>query len=226
MDWTAIALSVKLAALVCAILLVIALPLAWWLTFSRWRGAFLVESVVALPLVLPPTVLGYYLLVLLGRHSVLGRAFEAVTGSPLTFTKAGAVVAAMVHALPAIAKSSRAALQDVDPLLRRAAASLGAGELRTLWAVSLPVCGRQILTATMLAFARSLGDFGVTLMVAGNIPGVTQTAALAIYDAVEAGRQDTARSLVAVLSIVSLAVLYGVNLLSARRPAGRRGEAE
>lgn len=215
-----------MATIATALSLVLGVAVAALLARRRFPGRELLDAALSLPLVLPPTVLGYYLLVLLGRRSVLGRAFEAVTGSPLTFTKAGAVVAAMVHALPAIAKSSRAALQDVDPLLRRAAASLGAGELRTLWSVSLPVCWRQILTATMLAFARSLGDFGVTLMVAGNIPGSTQTAALAIYDAVEAGRQDTAHALIAVLSIVSLAVLYGVNLLSARPPAGRRSEAE
>jgi molybdate transport system permease protein len=214
------------ATIATALSLVCGVALAAVLTRRRFPGRELVDAALSLPLVLPPTVLGYYLLVLLGRHSVLGRAFEALTGSPLTFTKAGAVVAAMVHALPAIAKSSRAALQDVDPLLRRAAASLGAGELRTLWTVSLPVCGRQILTATMLAFARALGDFGVTLMVAGDIPGSTQTAALAIYDAVQAGREGEARYLIAIMSGVSLAILYVVNKLSAQRPAQGRLDAE
>jgi molybdate transport system permease protein len=222
MLWHPLALSFVVASIATALSLVLGVALAAGLARRPFFGRELVDAALSLPLVLPPTVLGYYLLVLLGRNSVLGHAFEALTGSPLTFTPAGAVVAAMVHALPAIAKSSRAALQEVDPLLHRAAASLGASELRTLWTVSLPVCRRQILTATMLAFARALGDFGVTLMVAGDIPGSTQTAALAIYDAVQAGREHDALLLIAVMSAVSLAVLYAVNRLSAAQVDGRR----
>jgi molybdate transport system permease protein len=216
--WHPLALSFSVALFATAFSLALGVALAALLARRRFVGRELVDAALSLPLVLPPTVLGYYLLVLLGRHSALGRVFEAVTGAPLTFTPLGAVVAAMVHALPAIAKSTRAALQEVDPLLRRAAASLGAGELRTLWTVSLPVCRRQIVAATMLAFARALGDFGVTLMVAGDIPGYTQTAALAIYDAVQAGRERDALYLIAILSAVSLAILYTVNRLTDARP--------
>lgn len=224
--WHPLALSLVVALLATGLSTGLGVALAALLARRRFAGRELVDAALSLPLVLPPTVLGYYLLVLLGRHSALGRAFEALTGTPLTFTPAGAVVAAMVHALPAIAKPTRAALQEVDPLLLRAAASLGAGELRTLWTVSLPVCWRQILAAVMLAFTRALGDFGVTLMVAGDIPGYTQTAALAIYDAVQAGRERDALALILILSAISLAILYTVNRLSASpaAPGGSAGE--
>ncbi|MBL8636335.1 MAG: ABC transporter permease subunit [Myxococcales bacterium] len=180
---------------------------------ARARLVELLDALLSLPLVLPPTVLGYYLLTLLGRHSPLGRAFEVVTGSPLAFTPTAAVLAAMVSALPAIARSTRAALCEVDPLYFRAAASLGASAGRALWTVGLPLCRRQIAAATMLAFARALGDFGVTLMVAGDIPGYTQTASLAVYDAVQAGREHDALSLIVPLSLTALCLLYGVGRL-------------
>lgn len=179
----------------------------------RARLAELADALLSLPLVLPPTVLGYYLLTVLGRHSPIGRAFESLTGSPLTFTPTAAVLAAMVSALPAIARSTRAALRDVDPLYFRAAASLGASPWRAVWTVAVPLSRRQIAAATMLAFARALGDFGVTLMVAGDIPGYTQTAALAVYDAVQAGREQDALALIVPLSVVALLVLYVVGRL-------------
>lgn len=180
---------------------------------TRARLVEFLDSLLSLPLVLPPTVLGYYLLTLLGRHSPLGRAFEAVTGSPLTFTPAAAVLAAMVSALPAIARSTRAALREVDPLYFRAAASLGATAWRALWTVGLPLCRKQVAAAAMLAFARALGDFGVTLMVAGDIPGYTQTASLAVYDAVQAGREQDALRLIVPLSLMALLLMYGVGRL-------------
>lgn len=186
----------------------------------RFPGRELVDALFCLPLTLPPTVLGYYLLVLLGRHSPLGRLFEALFGAPLTFTPKAAVVAAMVHGVPSLIKACRAALQDVDPLLLRAAASLGASELRRLWTVALPVARRPILAAAMLAFARALGDFGVTLMIAGDIPGYTQTAALSIYDAVQGGHDAQALRLALVLSGIALSLLYLTNRLSERPPAG------
>lgn len=208
-----VGLTLTLALIVTALLLVIGSPIAWWLSRSRsvWKAP--VAAVVSLPLVLPPTVLGYYLLTLLGRHSPLGRAFERLTGQPLTFTPTAAVLAAMVSALPAIARSTRAALREVDPLYFRAAASLGATPWRAVLTVGLPLSRRQIAAAAMLAFARALGDFGVTLMVAGNIPGYTQTAALAVYDAVQAGRETDALSLIVPLSGIALAVLYVVGRL-------------
>jgi len=212
--WHPLGLSFAVAAAATGLSLLVGVPIAALLSRKRFWGRDLVDAVVCLPLVLPPTVLGYYLLILLARSSPLGHLFEAIFGMPLTFTPAGAVVAAMVHALPFIIKAGRAALEGVDPLLLRAAASLGAGELRSLWTVTLPQCRRALLAATLLAFARALGDFGVTLMVAGDIPGYTQTAALAIYDAVEGGHDRVALGYVAVLSVLSLAVMYIGNKLT------------
>jgi molybdate transport system permease protein len=172
---------------------------------------------VTLPLVLPPTVLGYYLLVWIGRASVFGRVWESVTGSPLVFTWKAAVLAALLHALPLLVKSARAALESVDRNYERAARNLGASEWKLFWRVSFPQARRSILAATALAFARSLGDFGVTLMVAGNIPGRTQTIAVAIYDAVESGNGAAARVMVLVISVIALAILTLANRLSPSR---------
>jgi molybdate transport system permease protein len=219
--WHPLGLSFAVATIATGLALLIGVPLAALLARRRFFGRDLIDAALCLPLVLPPTVLGYYLLVLLARQSPLGRLFEALLGQPLTFTPAAAVVAALVHALPSVSKAARAALEDVDPLLLRAAASLGAGELRRLWTVALPVCRRQLLAAGLLTFARALGDFGVTLMVAGDIPGYTQTAALAIYDAVQGGQQRAALGYVVVLSLVSLTVLYLGNKLLAPPPVGQ-----
>jgi molybdate transport system permease protein len=163
--------------------------------------------------VLPPTVLGYYLLVLLGRSSFVGRAVESLTGGPLVFTWRGAVVAAAMGALPLVVKTTRAAIAAVDADLEDAARTLGQSEWRVFRRVTLPLASRGILAAAMLAFARSLGDFGATLMVAGNIPGRTQTAAIAIYDATQAGRDDYALTLVLILSATALAIVYATNKL-------------
>jgi molybdate transport system permease protein len=171
---------------------------------------------VTIPLVLPPTVLGYYLLVLIGRASPLGKAWENLFGSPLVFTWKAAVVAALLHSFPLLVKSARAALESVDRSYERAARNLGASEWRLFWRVTLPLAHRSILAAVALAFARSLGDFGVTLMVAGNIPGRTQTLAVAIYDAVEAGNGAVARTLVLVISAVALLILTVANRVTLR----------
>ncbi len=213
--WFPLLLSFEVAALATGLSMVLGIAMAVVLSRGRFPGRGLLDAAVTLPLVLPPTVLGYYLLTLLSRQSLLGRAFEALTGTPLTFTKAGAVLAASIHALPLFTRSVRAALLDIDPVLLRAARSLGAAEVRVLWTISLPLCRRAIVAAMVLAFARALGDFGVTLMIAGDIPGQTQTAALAIYDAVQAGRDRDAAALSAVLSALALGVLY---------VAGRLGE--
>lgn len=207
MDLQAIRLSLELASATTLILLGLGLPIAYWLAFSRWRFKFLVEAVVALPLVLPPTVLGYYLLVLLGRNSALGKVYEWVTGGPLVFTWQAAVVAALIHSAPLLIKSALAALESVDRTYERAARTLGASEWTVFWKVSLPLAWNSILAATALAFARSLGDFGITIMLAGNIPGRTQTIAVAIYDAVESGQGAVARTLVLVISAVALTIL-------------------
>ena len=177
------------------------------------------DALTTLPLALPPTVLGYYLLVVIGRASWIGHAWESMTGSPLVFTWRAAVIASTLHAIPLLVKSSRAALENVDRAYERAARSLGASEWRLFWRVSIPLARRPIAAATALAFARSLGDFGATLMIAGDIPGRTQTAAIAIYDAVESGNTLVARTLVIVISIATAVIVYLANRLEQRRHA-------
>jgi molybdate transport system permease protein len=187
--------------------------LAYVLANKTFRGRDVLDALVTLPLVLPPTVLGYYLLVLLGREAWLGKVYEHLTGSPLVFTWQGAVVAALLHSAPLLIKTSRAALESIDHSYERAARVLGASEWRLFWRVTLPLAWRSILAGGALCFARSLGDFGATLMVAGNIPGRTQTVAVAIYDAVEAGNGHVARVLVLVVSAIALIVLTLANRL-------------
>jgi molybdate transport system permease protein len=212
-DWFPLWLSLRVASLATLIALLGGVWGAWLLTRKGFRGRELVDAAVTLPLVLPPTVLGYYLLVLLGRMSPFGRLYESVFGEPLVFTWKAAVVAALFHAAPLLIKSTRAALESVPPDYEKAARSLGAGEWRVFWQVSLPLAWNQVLAATALAFARSLGDFGITIMLAGDISGRTQTLSVAIYDAVEGGRGDVARVLVLVISGVALALLYLANRL-------------
>src|SRR5262245_22650844 len=171
------------------------------------------DVIFTMPMVLPPTVLGYYVLVMLGRRSALGEAFEAVFGSSIVFTRTGAVVAATIGALPLVVKSARAGLEGVDVNLVRAARTLGAGPLRAFTTITLPLAFKGILAGLMLGFARSLGDFGVTLMVAGDIPGDTQTAALFIYDAIQAQRDDDALGMIAVLSLIAIIALFSANKL-------------
>ncbi len=216
-DWFPLWLSLRVAFVSTALAVALGLYLAYILANRDFRGKEVVDALVTLPLVLPPTVLGYYLLVLIiGRATPFGRLWEEVFGSPLVFTWKAAVVAALLHSLPLLVKSARAALESVDRGYERAARSLGASEWRLFWRVTLPLAHRSILAAIALAFARSLGDFGVTLMVAGSIPGRTQTIAVAIYDAVESGNGALARVLVIVVSVVALAILTIANRLSPR----------
>jgi len=215
-DWFPLWLSLRVAIVSTAIAVAAGLWIAYILANRDFRGKEALDAAVTLPLVLPPTVLGYYLLVLVGRASPLGRLWEAVFGSPLVFTWKAAVVAALLHSLPLLVKSARAALESVDRSYERAARNLGASEWRLFWRVTLPLARRSIFAAAALAFARSLGDFGVTLMVAGNIPGRTQTVAVAIYDAVEAGNGTLARALVLVVSAAALLILGLANRLGPR----------
>jgi molybdate transport system permease protein len=215
-DWFPLWLSLRVAFVSTAVAFVVGLWLAYILANREFRGKEVLDAAITLPLVLPPTVLGYYLLVLLAGNSPLGKLWESVFGSPLVFTWKAAVVAALLHALPLLVKSARAALESVDRSLERAARNLGASEWRLFWRVTLPLARRSILAAVALAFARSLGDFGVTLMVAGNIPGRTQTVAVAIYDAVESGNTALARTLVLVISAVALLILTLANRLNPR----------
>jgi molybdate transport system permease protein len=210
-------LSLQIALVATVIAGVIGLAVAGVLANARFPGRDLVDVLFTAPMVLPPTVLGYYVLVAVGRRSGVGHAIEAVFGAPIVFTRAGAVLAATIGALPLVVKSGRAALEAVDPTLVRAARSLGAGPLRAHFTVQLPLASRGVVAAVMLAFARSLGDFGITLMVAGDIPGETQTAALALYDAIQEHRDAQALGLALSLTAVGLAVLYLVNKLTGAR---------
>jgi molybdate transport system permease protein len=223
-DWFPLWLSLRVAVISTAVALVVGLWLAWTLANRQFRGKEILDAAVTLPLVLPPTVLGYYLLVVLGRNSPVGQLYEWLFGGPLVFTWQAAVVAALFHSTPLLVKSARAAFESVDRSYERAARNLGASELRLFWRVTLPLARRSILAAAALAFARSLGDFGVTLMIAGNIPGRTQTVAIAIYDAVEAGNGMVARVLVVILSAVALLVLSLANRLTTN-PFGPRQTA-
>lgn len=220
MDLGPLALSLQIATVATLLAAAVGVGLATLLANVRFPGRDLVDVVVTAPIVLPPTVLGYYLLVSVGRRSFIGHAFEAVFGSPIVFTRTGAVLAATVGALPLVVKSGRAALEGVDATLIRAARTLGAGAGRAFLTVQLPLAARGIVAALMLAFARSLGDFGITLMVAGDIPGETQTASLAIYDAIQEHRDQAALVMVVALTAIAVAILYTVNKLA---PGGRDG---
>jgi molybdate transport system permease protein len=218
-DWFPLWLSLRVAVLATLVALVIGLWLAYMLANREFRGKELLDAAVTLPLVLPPTVLGYYLLVLLGRASPLGKFYEWLFGAPLVFTWQAAVVAALIHATPLLVKSARAALESVDKSYERAARTLGASEWRVFFQVTLPLANRSILAAAVLAFARSLGDFGITIMIAGNIPGRTQTMSVAIYDAVEAGNGAMARVLVLIVSVAAMFILFLANRLSPKQAA-------
>jgi molybdate transport system permease protein len=223
-DWFPLWLSLRVAAISTAVALVAGLWLAWILANRQFRGKEILDAAITLPLVLPPTVLGYYLLVVLGRTSPVGKLYEWIFGGPLVFSWQAAVVAALFHSTPLLVKSARAAFESVDRSFERAARNLGASELRLFWRVTLPLARRSILAAGALAFARSLGDFGVTLMIAGNIPGRTQTVAIAIYDAVESGNGATARVLVVIVSVIALVILSIANRLTTN-PFGPRQTA-
>lgn len=220
LDWSPLRLSFEVAITATVVSLVVGLPLAWLLARRRFPGRALVEALTTLPLVFPPTVLGYYLLVVLGRRSAIGHAWEAVFGAPLVFTLYAAVIASVIHALPLLVRTARAAIEAVDPALERAARTLGADEVRIAATITLPLARNGIVAACSLAFARALGEFGVTLMVAGNIPGVTRTAAIAIYDAFEAGHDSEAQAMAVVLSAIALATLVVVGKLTERAHDG------
>jgi molybdate transport system permease protein len=216
----ALSLSVRLALCVSAILFAIGMPLAYWLAYSRWRGKFLVESVVALPLVLPPTVLGFYLLVAMGPRGPLGELWQALFGHGLAFTFTGLIVASVLYSLPFAVQPLVASFEGVDRKLLDASAVLGASALRTFRRVVLPMSIPGVLTALVLSFAHTLGEFGVVLMVGGNLPGITRTVSIDIYDHVQSLEYADANRMAVILLVFSFAVLsvvYGVN-----RRVGRR----
>ncbi|HTW30721.1 MAG TPA: molybdate ABC transporter permease subunit [Candidatus Sulfotelmatobacter sp.] len=213
-DWQTLWLTLELAFTVSLILLVVGLPIAYWIAFSRWRWKFLVEAVVALPIVLPPTVLGFYVLVALGPHSPLGRWWISLTGHTLAFTFSGLVIGSILYSLPFAVQPFAASFTSVDQKLIAASSILGASSLRTFFRVIAPLSIPGLVTGTALSFAHTMGEFGVVLMVGGNIPGVTRTVSIDIYDRVQASDYAGANQTAVLLLIVSFALLtivYAIN---------------
>ncbi len=219
--WIALGLSLKVALWATAIDLVLGVAVGYALARLRFPGRELVDLILLLPMVLPPTVLGYYLLVVVGRRGWLGAWLESTLGIQLIFTWQGAVIAAAVVGFPFVCKSARAAFETVDAQLEDAARVLGLGEAAVFFRVTLPLAWRGILAGTLLAFARSLGEFGATLMVAGSIPGKTQTLSIAVYEAVQAGQDDLANLLVLMTSATCILVLLLAGRLAPLRLPGR-----
>ncbi|HLF86327.1 MAG TPA: molybdate ABC transporter permease subunit [Nitrospiria bacterium] len=214
MDWEAILLTTRLALLTSITLLIIGLPIAYWLSFSTWRFKFLVEAIVALPLVLPPTVLGFYILVAMGPKSPIGGLWEGLTGGHLVFSFGGLLVASVLYSLPFAVQSFASAFNSLDRHLIEAAWTLGASRLKTFFTIMIPLSLSGIITGVVLSFAHTMGEFGVVLMVGGNIPGVTRTASIDIYDKVQALDYASAGKTALFLLIVSfatLSIVYGFN---------------
>jgi molybdate transport system permease protein len=217
-DWYPLWLSLRVASTATLLATTVGIGFAYLLAKGRFRGRGLLEAVLTLPIVLPPTVLGYYLLTTLGVNSPIGQAWEDLTGSALVFTVPAAIIAASVSALPFVVRTARAALEEVDPRLEAVARIAGHPEWRVAALVTLPVARRGLTAGIALGFARALGDFGATVMVAGNIPGRTQTLPIAVFDAVQAGDHDTARTGSLLLAAVAIVVLLVVTQSAVRRP--------
>ena len=214
MDWQAFWLTIRLATVVTGVLLALGLPLAYWIAFSRWRWKFLVEAVVALPIVLPPTVLGFYVLIALGQRGPIGRWWLSLTGHTLAFTFSGLVIGSVLYSLPFAVQPFAASLSAVDSRLLSASAVLGAGKFRTFWRVLVPLSVSGLVTGAALSFAHTMGEFGVVLMVGGNIPGATRTLSINIFDQVQdlnyAAANNTALVLV-MIAFVLLSLIYSLN---------------
>jgi molybdate transport system permease protein len=214
MNLDSLFLSLRLAAIVAILLLVIAMPLAYGLAFSRWRGKFLLESIVALPLVLPPTVLGFYALIALGPRSPVGQVWQSLFGHTLAFTFTGLVLASLVYSLPFAVQPLIASFESLDRRLLDASSVLGAGRVRTFLRVILPLSWSGLVTALVLSFAHTLGEFGVVLMVGGNLPGITRTVSIDIYDRAQALDYSGAHRMALLLLLISFVVLslvYAIN---------------
>lgn len=219
--WVPLLLSLKVAGWATALNLFLGTAVGYALARGRFPGRDLLDALLTLPLVMPPTVLGYYLLVLIGSQGVLGAWLLQHVGIRLIFTPQAAILAATIVSFPLVFKAARAAFETVDPQLEDAARTLGIKEWPLFFRVTLPLAWRGILAGLLLAFARALGEFGATLMVAGSIVGQTQTLSIAVYEAVQAGQDATAHFLVVVTSIVCLAVLLGAGWLVPGRVAAR-----
>jgi len=217
-DFAALLLTLRLALVSTLVLLVLGTPLAWWLARGRWRGRVIVDTLVALPLVLPPTVLGFYLLVAMGSGGPLGRLTEALGLPPLAFSFAGLVVGSVLYSLPFVVQPLRDAFAGIDQQLLDAAATLGAGPRDRFFRVALPLARAGLITGAVLGFAHTLGEFGVVLMIGGNIPGHTQVASIAIYDHVETMEYGRAHVLAGAMLVISFLLLLGTRLMSRRLP--------
>jgi len=217
-DWFPFWLSLRVATVATLAAGTVGISLGYVLAKGRFRGRGLLEAVATLPIVLPPTVLGYYLLVTIGANSRFGRLWEDLFGGPLVFTPGAAMVAASISALPFVVRTARAAIEEVDPRLEAAVRVAGHREWKVATLVTMPMARRGLAAGVALGFARALGDFGATVMVAGNIPGRTQTLPVAVYDAVQAGDMDTASTGSLLLVAIAVVVLLTVTQMSARRP--------
>ncbi len=213
-DWQSMQLTLELALIVASALLAIGLPIAYWITFSRWRAKFLVEALVGLPLILPPTVLGFYLLVAFGSQSPVGRLWQSWTGHPLAFSFGGLIVGSILYSLPFAVQPFAASFAAVDDNLLAASSILGASRWRTFWRIVIPLSLPGVVTGLVLSFAHTVGEFGVVLMIGGNIPGLTRTISIDIYDRVQAGEYAAANHTALILlafSFAILALVYGLN---------------
>jgi len=214
MDWQAFWLTFRLAVIVTAVLLALGLPIAYWIAFSRWRWKFLFEAVVALPIVLPPTVLGFYVLIALGARSPLGRWWQSITGHTLAFTFEGLVIGSVIYSLPFAVQPFAASFSAVDRRLLNASAVLGVSKFRTFWRVIIPLSFSGLVTGGALTFAHTIGEFGVVLMVGGNIPGATRTLSINIFDQVQDLNYSAANTTSLVLLLIAfvlLSVVYSFN---------------
>ena len=212
MNWDALRLSMQVALTSTALAVAVGVPLAWWLARLRWWGREVLAALVLVPMVLPPTVLGYYLLQAVGRRSLIGSALDSALGFSFVFDWTGAVLAAFVVSTPFLVRTAQAGFEAVDRTYEEAARTLGRSEASVFLAVALPLAWRSVLAGVALALARALGEFGATLMVAGNVPGRTQTMSIAIYEAVQTGRATEAQVLALTLSLGSLGLLAAIGV--------------
>ncbi len=217
--WEAIGLTLELAAVSSLLLLVIAIPLAQWLNTTRMRGAILVETLVGLPIVLPPTVIGFYLLMLMSPQQPAGAAWMSVFGQPLPFSFAGLVIGSVVYSLPFAVQPIQAAFRSVKPQMVASALALGLTPRQSFWSIVLPLSKHGILTGASLSFAHTMGEFGVVLMLGGNIPGQTRVASIALYDEAQKLNYPTAHAYAIVLLAISFVILVGITYLQRKHQA-------